>query len=47
MQLKIQRSQRPGRLVASTVFFCLDVRAAYTAEEAANIRKYKLGGQLV
>jgi hypothetical protein len=47
MQLKIQRSQRAGGVVGNTVFFCLDVRADYSAEERNNIQRYKLGGQTV
>ena len=47
MQLKIQRSQRMGGLVGGTVVFCLDVRADYAREEAANIAKYKLGREVI
>ena len=47
MQLKIQRSQRTGGLTGSTVFFNLDVRAEYLPEEQENIRKYKLGSQVI
>jgi hypothetical protein len=47
MQLKIQRSQRMGGMMGSTVLFCLDVRADYSAEEAANIAKYKLGREVI
>jgi hypothetical protein len=47
MQLKLQRSQRAGGLAASTIFFCLDVRADYTSEERTNINRYKLGGQTI
>src|ERR1700734_3680599 len=47
MQLKIQRSQRMGGLTGGTVLFCLDVRAAYDAIEAANIGKYKLGREII
>jgi hypothetical protein len=47
MQLKIQRSQRTGGVLSSTVFFCLDVRADYSPEEQSNIQKYKLGGQVI
>jgi len=47
MQLKIQRSQRAGGVLGNTVFFCLDVRADYAPEEQTNIRKYKLGGQVI
>src|ERR1700678_3424336 len=47
MQLKLQRSQRTGGLTASTIFFCLDLRADYTPEERTNINRYKLGGQTI
>lgn len=47
MQLKLQRSQRPGGAFGGTVIFCLDARADYSPAEAADIRKYKLGGQVV
>lgn len=47
MQLKIQRSQRTGGFTASTIFFCLDVRAEYSAEEQSNIGRYKLGNQII
>ena len=47
MQLRLQRSQRTGGVLGNTVFFCLDVRGDYTPEEQGNIRKYKLGGQII
>jgi hypothetical protein len=47
MQLKFQRSQRAGGVLGKTVIFCLDARADYSAAEAANISKYKLGGEVV
>ena len=47
MQLKIQRSQRVGGVLGNTVFFCLDVRADYSPEEQSNVRKYKLGSQVI
>jgi hypothetical protein len=47
MQLKLQRSQRAGGAFGTVVIFCLDARAEYSAAEAANIGKYKLGGQSV
>jgi hypothetical protein len=47
MQLKLQRSQRTRGITASTVFFCLDVRADYTSEEKNNINKYRLGSQVI
>lgn len=43
MQLKIQRSQRSGGLMAGKVIFCMDARAELAAEEAANVKKYNLG----
>jgi len=47
MQLKIQRSQRAGGVLGGTVIFCLDVRADYSPAEQDNIRKYKLGSQVI
>ena len=45
--MKIQRSQRMRGVVGNTVYFCLDVRAEYSPEERDNVRKYKLGPQIV
>jgi hypothetical protein len=47
MQLKIQRSQRSGGVLGNRVIFCLDVRADYSAEEQHNIRRYRLGGEII
>lgn len=47
MQLKLQRTQRAGGAFGTVVIFCLDARAEYSPAEAANIGKYKLGGQSV
>ena len=47
MQLKIQRSQRTGGVISSTVFFALDVRADYSRTERDSISKYKLGKQCI
>ena len=47
MQLKIQRSQRDGGIIASSILFCLDVRADYSPDERDNIRKYNLGNQII
>lgn len=47
MQLKIQRSQRPGGVLANKVIFCLDIRAQYSERESANISRYRLGGETV
>jgi hypothetical protein len=33
--------------MASTILFCLDVRADYTPDERSNINRYKLGGQII
>jgi hypothetical protein len=47
MQLKLQRSQRTGGVIGTTVIFCLDARADYSPAEAGNISKYRLGGEIV
>lgn len=47
MQLKLQRCQRAGGVIAKTVIFCLDARVDYSSAETANISKYRLGGQIV
>lgn len=47
MHLKIKRSQKSSGLMSKTVVFCLDARAEFTAEEAANVKKYKLGNQTI
>lgn len=47
MQLKLQRTQRAGGAFGTVIIFCLDARAEYSPAEAANIGKYKLGGQSV
>lgn len=36
-----------GGMLGNTVVFCLDVRAEYSAEEAANIKRYKLGREVI
>ncbi|MBV9570004.1 MAG: hypothetical protein JO056_02045 [Alphaproteobacteria bacterium] len=46
MQLKIQRSQRNAS-ISGKVIFCLDARAFLTAEEQANVSRYRLGGQVI
>ena len=46
MQLKLQRSQR-GAAISGKVIFCLDARAYLTAEEQANVNKYRLGSQVI
>ena len=47
MQLKLQRSQKSSGMISKNVMFCLDARADLSEEEAHNIKKYKLGKQLV
>lgn len=47
MQLKIQRSQRQSGLVSKAVVFCVDARIFLTAEEQANVTRYKLGSQII
>lgn len=43
MRLLLRRDQKAGIMGMGKVAFTLDVRADLTAEELANIRKYKLG----
>jgi len=47
MQLKLQRTQRLGGAFGNKVLFCLDARADYAPAEQANIRKYKLGSEVI
>jgi len=47
MQLKIQRSQRAGGMLANKVIFCLDVRVQYSEKERGDINRYKLGREVV
>jgi hypothetical protein len=43
MQLKMRRSQRASGILSKSVMFMLDARLDLTAEETANVKKYKLG----
>lgn len=47
MQLHIRRSQRKGRVFGGKIYFALDVRAEYSAQEKADINKYDLGGEII
>lgn len=47
MQLKLQRSQREGGVMSKNVIFCLDARVEFTAEEAANLKRYKMLEQVI
>lgn len=47
MQLKIRRGQKEGGLVGKQVIFFIDARASLTRAEADDIRRYKLGNQVL
>lgn len=47
MLLKLSRSQRTSGLMSKTVLFMLDARLELNAEEAASVRKYALGSQVI
>ncbi|MFN7089537.1 MAG: hypothetical protein ACK4P4_03170 [Allorhizobium sp.] len=47
MQLKLQRSQREGGVMSKSVIFCLDARVEFNAEEAANLKRYKMLEQVI
>jgi hypothetical protein len=47
MKLRISRSQKSSGLVTKHVIFCIDARAELTPEEAANVKKYKLGKEVI
>ena len=47
MQLKIQRSQRQSGVVSKSVMFCVDARIHLSAEEQANVNRYRLGSQII
>jgi hypothetical protein len=47
MQLKLSRSQRSAGILSKSVMFMLDARLDLTAEEAANVKKYKLGEEVI
>ena len=47
MQLKLQRSQKTTGMMSKNVVFCLDARADLTEEESDNIKKYKLGKEVL
>jgi hypothetical protein len=47
MQLKISRSQRTSGIMSKSIMFMLDARLELNAEEAASVRKYRLGDQAV
>jgi hypothetical protein len=47
MQLKIERSQRQSGVVSKAVMFCVDARIFLSADEQANVTRYKLGNQLI
>jgi len=47
MHLKLTRSQRDGGVVSAKVIFCLDARIQLTAEEQADVNRYRLGNQVI
>lgn len=47
MQLKLKRSQRTGGMMGGKVFFMLDAQMDLTQEEAHNVKKYKLGSEVI
>jgi hypothetical protein len=47
MKLRISRSQKSGGMVNKHVTFCIDARAELTPEEAADVKKYGLGKQVI
>ncbi len=47
MKLKLSRSQKTGGMMSKTVTFCLDARAELTDEESSDVKKYKLGNQVI
>ena len=47
MQLKIQRSQRQSGVVSKAVVFCVDARIFLSAEEQANVQRYRLGNEII
>lgn len=47
MQLVLRRSQKTTGLMSKTVTFCLDARVDLSPEEAASVKKYGLGSQVL
>ena len=47
MQLKLKRSQRQGGVMGGKLLFCLDARVELSAQEAEDVRKYKLGSMCI
>jgi hypothetical protein len=47
LQLKRRRSQRTAGMLSKSVMFMLDARLDLSPEEAANVRKYALGNQVI
>ena len=47
MQLKLKRSQRSGGMLGGKVIFILDAKMDLTQEEDHNVKKYKLGSEVI
>ncbi|MEW8052982.1 MAG: hypothetical protein AB2809_21710 [Candidatus Thiodiazotropha sp.] len=47
MKLKLSRSQKTGGMMNKTVVFCLDARTELTPDETNDVKKYRLGNQVI
>jgi hypothetical protein len=47
MQLVLRRSQKTAGMLSKSVLFCLDARVDLSPEEAASVKKYGLGAQVL
>lgn len=47
MKLRMARTQKSSGVISKSVLFCLDARAELDPEEAANVKKYGLGAQVI
>lgn len=47
MRLKLTRSQKESGMISKSVVFILDARSELTSEEAAAVKKYRLGPQVI
>ena len=47
MLLKLKRTQRNGGVMGNKLYFCLDARVELSAQERADVDKYKLGKMVI
>lgn len=47
MKLKLSRSQKTTGMMSKSVTFCIDARTELTPDEADDVKKYKLGSQVI